>query len=203
MPEPGSLKGCSSCGLVQRLPELAGGSLAKCVRCGTTLVRPGARRGHNRRAFAAALAGLILYPLAIGLPIMSLERFGYRHEASIWSGSLELLSGGHLLVGLIVFLASVVIPLCKLIGVLAITGLRRGMGTRTRARTYRVIELAGRWGMLDVLLISVVVAWVKVRDLVEVEPGPGISAFTACVLLSLLAAAWFDPHALWEETRSA
>ncbi|MCA8981409.1 MAG: paraquat-inducible protein A, partial [Planctomycetes bacterium] len=62
-----------------------------------------------------------------------------------------------------------------------------------------IVEWAGRWGMLDVLLIAMVVTWVKVGDLVEVTPGPGVIAFTLCVLLSLLASARFDPHVLWEQ----
>ncbi len=69
---------------------------------------------------------------------------------------------------------------------------------RYTARTYRVIEWAGRWGMLDVLLIALLVAWIKIGDLVEVSPGPGALTFTLCVLLSLLASAHFDPHALWD-----
>jgi paraquat-inducible protein A len=66
------------------------------------------------------------------------------------------------------------------------------------ARTWRAVELVGRWGMLDVLLAAVLVAILKLGDLVTVEVGPGLFAFTACVGLSLLASAFFDPHALWE-----
>jgi len=96
-----------------------------------------------------------------------------------------------------VFLCSLVIPLLKLGGILILTSRRPMFSRRHRASTYRMIERAGRWGMLDVLLISVVVAWLKMGDLVEVRPGPAAWTFTGCVLLSLLASTSFDPHALW------
>ena len=96
-------------------------------------------------------------------------------------------------------LCSVVIPLMKLLGLVSITLGGRYLGRRHRAATYRWIEWTGRWGMLDVLLISVVVAWVKIGDLVDVSPGPAAFTFTLVVVLSLLASAWFDPHAIWQD----
>lgn len=176
------------------------GSKASCARCGAALSRPGRRATSNRRAVAAALAALILYPFAISMPIMRLERFGNYKDASIWTGSVGMLEKGELFVGTVVLVCSVIIPLLKLIGLLSITIGRRRLTHRHRAFTYRVIEWTGRWGMLDVLLIAVVVAWIKIGDLVEVSAGPAALAFTVCVLMSLLASAWFDPHALWEES---
>ena len=162
------------------------------------MVRGGASRRGNVHAFTAALAALALYPLAVGLPIMRLERFGHVTDASIWSGSLGLLREGELFVGGIVLLCSVVLPLVKLLG-LAILCTSERVSSRHRAIFYRAIETAGRWGMLDVLLVAVVVAWVKVGDLVEVTTGPAALAFTFCVLLSLVASARFDPHSIWVE----
>ena len=192
------LKACPCCGLVQHVPALAEGARARCQRCHTTISNPGRRRGSNEQARLAALAALIIYPLAITLPIMRLERFGHLREASIWSGSVGLLREGEIFVGGIVLLCSIVIPLFKLFGLLAITSGAQRLSRRHKAITYRVIEIAGRWGMLDVLLISVVVAWIKMGDLVDVSPGPAALTFTMCVLLSLFASARFDPHALWE-----
>lgn len=204
MPAP-RLVACHCCGLVQELPAEAAGARAACARCGVTVWNPRRRAASRRRVLAAASAGLILYPLAISLPIMRLERFGSLSEASIWSGSLGLLHGDQLLVGLVVFVCSIVLPLLKLVGLLAISSRRLALSTRHRAFTYRWIEWTGRWGMLDVLLIAVTVAWVKLGDVVEVSAGPAALVFTACVLCSLLASAWFDPHALWEgpEERAA
>ena len=193
-----ALRACHCCGLVQCLPPTGHDERALCARCGTTVFSPRERARSNRRAFACALAALILFPLAIGLPIMRLEQFGHRTDASVWTGSIGLLRGGEVFVGVVVLVCSVILPVCKLVGLLLITGMTRRLSRRHRALTYRLIEKAGRWGMLDVLLIALVVAWVKLGDMVDVQPGPGAFAFTACVLLSLLAGAWFDPHALWD-----
>ncbi len=183
--------------MVHRLPALAAEEVASCRRCRSVIHAPGRGRVGNERARALALAALVLFPAAVTLPIMKIERFGHMNEASIWSGSLSLLQDGELLVGAVVFLCSMVIPLSKLFGILFLTGGGRFLSRAKRATTYHWIELAGRWGMLDVLLVAVVVAWLKVGDLVEVRPGPAAISFTACVVLSLLASACFDPHALW------
>ena len=194
-----TLKACSCCGLVQRVPAIAEGQRACCGRCGLTLVDPGRRRGSNRICASAALAALLIYPVAISLPIMRIERFGHQHDASIWTGGVELLSEGDVFVGLVVLLCSIVIPLLKLVGLLVITRPGTALSHQHRAFTYRVIEWTGRWGMLDVLLIALLVAWIKVGDLVQVSVGPAALAFTLCVLLSLVATAAFNPHALWDD----
>jgi len=192
-------RGCTLCGLVQIVPEVGRREIARCARCGHRLLDPLRAARHARNTAAAALAGLVLYPLAIGLPVLSIERFGTVREASIWSGSLAMLRRGEVLVGLTVFVCSVVLPLAKLLALLVITGGGRRLRPRLRLRTHRLVELAGRWGMLDVLLVALTVAWLKLGELVQVRPGPGAVAFTACVLASLLASAWFDPHAVWED----
>lgn len=197
-------RACGTCGLVQRVPPLAGRQVAHCPRCRGVVARAvGAPRplgdlGGNHWTAAASLAALILYPLAVGLPFLTVERLGHRHAASILESSVELLAHGELLVGLVVFLCSVVLPLGKLTGLLLISTSRGWMRRRHRALTWHAIELTGRWGMIDVLLAAVLIAMLKLGDLVQVDPGPGLLAFTSCVGLSLVAGASFDPHALWE-----
>jgi paraquat-inducible protein A len=192
------LVACHCCGLVQQAPSLPPGARARCARCESVVLDPAKRARGVGRCASAALAALLLYPFAVGLPIMTIERFGHAREASIWTGTWELLARGEWFVGVIVLACSIVVPLLKLVGLLSITLGGRALSRRWRAFTYRVIEWAGRWGMLDVLLIAVIVAWVKVGDLVEVTPGPAAVTFTSMVVLSLLASTWFDPHAIWE-----
>lgn len=192
------LRGCPACALVQGVPPLAPGERAECGRCGAPLARPHAPR-RNRHAWHAACAALILYPLAITLPILRIERLGQVHEQSVLSGSLGLLREGKLALGAVVFLCSIVVPLAKL-GTLAVLLTRpHALGDTHRGHAWRALEFAGRWGMLDVLLVSILVAWIELGSWVEVTPGPAAIAFGACVLFSLLASAWFDPHALWPE----
>ena len=96
-----------------------------------------------------------------------------------------------------------IIPLTKLVALLILAGGGRTLGDEHRALTYHLVEWTGRWGMLDVLLVAMLVAALKLGDIVNVTPGPGVIAFAAVVLMSLLAAASFDPHSLWKIPRSA
>lgn len=186
------------CLLVHELPPLPPASVARCVRCAARIART-TESDANARAWHAACAALILYPFAIALPILRLERLGEARESSVWSGSLGLISEGELAVGLLVFVCSVVVPLLKL-GTLVVFLRWPGLlGGAQRARAWRFLELSGRWGMLDVLLVSVLVAWLELGAWVEVRAGPAAAAFGACVVCSLLASAWLDPHALGED----
>jgi len=182
---------------VHELPVIAIGQVARCTRCGEVVHREGGADA-NRLCAAVAVAALILYPLGISLPVLRLRQLGHVHETSIWNGSISLLTHGQVLVGLAVLICSVVIPVVKLAGLLLLCSPGGWLASRHKARMYRWIDRVGRWGMMDVLLVAVTIAAVKLGDLVEVTPGPGVMAFGACVLLSLAASAVFNPHAMWQ-----
>jgi len=192
-----SLRACSCCGLVHRLPALADGNEAVCVRCGT-VIRHASRPLSTQRAGAIALAALILYPLALTLPVMRIERFGHEHVSSIWGGMVNLLADRQWFVGLAILLFSIVTPIAKLGAIFLLCTGNRVLRPHHRAATYRIVEFLGRWGMVDVLLVAILVALVKLGDLVRVTPGVGVAAFGAVVVLSMLASAAFEPHAIWE-----
>ncbi|MHC5002403.1 MAG: paraquat-inducible protein A [Planctomycetota bacterium] len=187
---------CHCCGQAQRLPTIPPHHRACCVRCGTRL-RHGAGHRSRSRTLALATAALIVYPAAMVLPVMRVENFGHAHEAGILDGAATLAVSGHVLIALIVFVCSVIIPLAKLMALLVLSLGGRSLRHRHRALTYHLVEWTGRWGMLDVLLVAILVAALKLGDVVSVTPGAGAVAFAACVLLSLAAAACFDPHQLW------
>jgi paraquat-inducible protein A len=170
-------------------------SAAICTRCESAIpVDPHPRSAT--RAAALATTALIIYPLALFSPVMTIERLGHTSAASIWNGTVSLLAEGHLAVGLAVLCFSIVAPVAKLAAIFTLTtGV--SMDARHRARTYRFVEWIGRWGMVDVLLVAILVAAVKLGDLVEVTPGIGVAAFGAVVILSILASAAFDPHQIW------
>ena len=192
-----ALRGCPHCGLVQHVPPVATGEVGCCVRCEQVVVRP---RGEGTRLLTAAFSfgALLLFPLGITLPVIRLEQLGHAADASIWAGSVSLLTHGQVAVGLVVLVCSIVIPLLKLVGLFALTAPFPGFARSTKAHVYKWIELLGKWGMIDVLLVAVLVAAVKLGDLVTVTPGPGVLAFAATVLLSLLASASYTAHAIWE-----
>lgn len=192
------LRACPRCGLIHRMPDLRRRETARCSRCGSRLFKPGVLARHRTRAGAVALSALVLYPFAVSLPMIEAERFGHRSSASILEGVSSLLSAGEWFVGVVILLCSIVFPIGKLLAILLLSLEGPLLHARHRAWTYRIVEWTGRWGMLDVLLVAILVAIVKLGDAVEVHPGPGVAAFAICVLLSLAAAALFDPHALWE-----
>jgi paraquat-inducible protein A len=191
------LRACACCGLPQIVPEPPPGHLARCPRCHTRFSPARRRGGRSAWAASAALAALLVYPLAIGLPVIEVERLGHSHASSVGAGALALLREGSVAAGAAVLLCSVVFPALKLGGILFITARPDRVSIHARTRTWHLIEWVGRWGMLDVVLVAFLVAFLKLRDVVAVTPGPGLTAFTTLVALSLLASACYDPHALW------
>lgn len=190
------LKSCHCCGLIQRSPLGVG---ALCSRCETALESWLGQLTGNRLSAAFALAALIVYLPAVMLPFLRIEQLGQAHESSLLAGVWTLLTGGQLLVGIIVLVFSIMLPLLKLSALLFLSQRRWQLAEKHRAMTYRALEQLGRWGMLDVLLVAVMVAFVKLGGLVEFHAGPGIVAFSLFVLLSLLASTTFDPHVLWDD----
>lgn len=189
------LVACHCCGLIQRTPERGGLQRLACCRCRARL--GGARGSRSGLVTGLAASALVLYPAAVALPIMQLSTFGHESSGSVVTGALELWRSGEVLLALLVGVCSLLLPLLKLTGLLLVSRPPRALESAARGRILRLVEWTGRWGMLDVLLIAVVAAWLKLGDLVTVEAGPGVWAFTGMVMLSLLASSAFDPHAAW------
>ena len=191
-------KACHCCGLVHRIPPLADGQTAVCSRCSTTIQRFRPAGVNSARTAAVALGAFVLYWPAILLPILNIEQLGHHHTASLISGTMELIKHGNWFVGIIVLLFSIVFPLAKLVMLLELSFLGL-LHRRHRALTYRLMESAGKWSMMDVLLLAFMVMLVKLGTLVEFHFGPAVIAFVGCVALSMVASLLFDPHAIWEE----
>ena len=170
--------------------------ILRCPGCRMRIPRPGGTSGERsrRRTAAFSLAALALFPLAVTLPVMRVERLGHAHETGILDGAAMLIRDGEAWLGLVVLFCSVAIPIFKLCGLLFLSTPRIRAAAATRVLIWRLVEWSGRWGMLDVLLVASIVALVKIGDLVSIEPGIGAIVFTAMVFLSLLAAMSFDPH---------
>ena len=145
-----------------------------------------------------SLVAFLCYWPAILLPLVEIERFGQRHRSSLLQGVLDLTRDGDWFVGGIVFVFSIVFPLVK-IGLLLDLSLLRLLHRKHQALTYRVVEFVGRWSMLDVLLLALLVMLVKMRSLLSFHLGPAIYAFSGCVALGMIASMVFDPHAMWDE----
>jgi paraquat-inducible protein A len=144
-----------------------------------------------------AVTALLLYVPSILMPLMRLETLGHSTEASIIRGVGTLLADRHYFVGVVVLVFSLVLPPLKLLALLLLSsGLLRGA---RQARLHHAVELLGRWSMLDVLVIAVLVAFVKLGDTVSIRPGAGLVLFLSCVLFSLLSSCCLHLPSLWKE----
>jgi paraquat-inducible protein A len=192
---------CPACQLVMR-----GGSASalRCARCGTPVARR--ERSGIGTTTALLLAALALYVPSNTLPIMATRSGLDARNDTIVSGVIELVRSGSWLLGLIVFVASVLIPLLKL-AVLSYLVLSVQFGwrhdPRRRTRLYRLIEAVGRWSMLDVFVVGLLAALVQLGPAAQVQAGPGVVAFGAVVWLTLWATRSFDPRLIWEPPRGA
>ncbi len=152
-------------------------------------------------AWALIIAAAICYVPANALPVLTTNTVMSSQSDTILSGVIYLFASGTWPLGLIVLVASVMIPVGKL-GALAflLIGARRGAADhlRERARLLRVVDLIGRWSMLDVFVVAFVTALMQLQPLLWAQPGPGVPFFAAVVILTMLAAMSFDPRLIWD-----
>ncbi len=194
---------CKICGQLHAYEPLAPGTVADCSRCGSRMAKRTPGSLHLTAAFA--LAALILYIPANTFPIMRYEAFNAVSENTVWEGVVRLYSSGDATIAIIVFLASILIPALKLLGLfflVASVKLRWKRWQLQRVWLYRVIDAVGRWAMLDVFVLAILVSLVKLKGLSTVLPGSGLFAFAAVVVFTLFASSSFDPQLIWSETES-
>lgn len=200
-PQPEWL-GCESCGLATsnalREPGGAPGGVQRCTRCGHSLyaTKPYA----VQRTWACVVAAAVLYVPANVLPIMLTTSALQKSEHTLLGGIHELWVGGSWGLAIIVFIASIAVPVLK-VGVLALLAwsVRYAPDWRRleRARLYRLIETVGHWSMLDVYVVVLLAATVRFGPLANVAAGPGLLSFATVVLLTLFATWSFDPRLIW------
>ncbi len=190
------LTSCHTCGLLLKLPPQAH---AHCPRCGNAM--------HMRKVksisttWAFLIAAIIAYLPANLYPVMTVVSFGKGQSDTIMSGVIYLFVHGDWPLALIVFVASVLVPLLKMLALvyLLVTVQRRSQLRRNqRTRLYRIVELVGRWSMVDIFVVALLAALVNVGAIATIEPGVGAIAFTAVVILTMFAATSFDPRLIWD-----
>jgi paraquat-inducible protein A len=195
------LVSCETCGLLSRPATAA--EPGYCPRCSAELVW----RRHNsiQYTWALVIAAAICYIPANVLPVLSTTTLGSADSDTIMGGVVLLYTTGSWPLALIVLIASVMVPLGKLVALsyLLITVQRGSLGSnRERTRLYRMVEFIGRWSMLDVFVDTFTVALVQLQPLMSVEPGPGVLFFAAVVVLTMIAAESFDPRLIWDSETS-
>lgn len=194
-----TLRACHCCGLIQTLPtDIPPHTRPICHRCHTPL-RYGTH-DRNRWTLTLSLTALAFYLPAMLLPMLHVQRLGYAHADSLLNGVIAMLAEGQWLVGTVVLLFSVLLPPVKLVVLVWLCVPQWHQAHQHRALLYHLVELLGRWGMLDIMLVAVLLAFIKLGDMLTIHAGMGLIAFAVMVLLSLLASMWFNPASLWLET---
>jgi paraquat-inducible protein A len=194
--------GCDTCGLVCRAAD----ERARCPRCGFRLRH---RKPNSvARTWALGVAAAVLYVPANVYPVLTLVRFGTGQPSTILGGARELLDAGQWPLAALVFFASIMVPMLKLVGLtILLTSIHARRNDRLHDRTvlYRIIDSIGRWSMIDIFMESILVALVQFGALVTINPGFGAVAFAGVVILTMFAARSFDPRVMWDvaEARAA
>ena len=195
---------CHICGEIQRVGKLPAESAAECFRCGSTLIRE--QSNSLRRTAAFSVAALVLYVPANIYPILTMDYHGVHSESTVWDGCVKLFQSGQWFVAGIVFCASILVPLMKLLGLfflVSTTKLKSAQLQRERTAVYKIIKQVGPWAMLDVFLLAIFVGLIKLQQLANVSPGPGVLPFAAVVTLTILASTTFDPRLIWVKPNDA
>lgn len=176
----------------------------RCPRCFSRLRR---RKPYSLgRAWALGGAAVALYIPANIYPILTLIRFGQGAPSTIIGGVIELFQARMWPLAILVLMASLVVPLLKLAALCVLLVMtREGSVTRLRDRTrlYRLIDSIGRWSMIDVFMLTILVALVRMGFIATVLPGIGAIAFASVVILTMFAAASFDPRLMWDAAEAA
>ncbi len=190
------LASCHTCGKVSQV------SLGKCPRCGSAL--------HLRkpdslaRTWALLFASAAFYVPAMALPVMTVSGIGGGEKSTILSGVILFWKLGSYAVAIIIFTASVLVPILK---VCALTWLSLAAAGKIKfspkalSTMYHITEIIGRWSMVDVFVVAILACLVRLGAVMTITPGPAALSFSAVVVLTMFSAMSFDPRLLWDRQR--
>jgi len=193
---------CHVCGLVcsdAATAQPGPGQALVCPRCGSGL--HARKPASYTRTWALLIAAFLMYVPANLVPIMRTASLNEIDDNTILSGVVELWVKGSPDLAVIVFVASIVVPMLKflVLGTLLVSSQRGSDWARPqRAKLFRLVELIGYWSMLDVFVVSLLTALVRFSVLSRVEPLPGVIFFGLTVVLTMLASMNFDPRLIWD-----
>jgi paraquat-inducible protein A len=194
-----SLVSCHSCHLVSKATAVHGKGEMICPRCGSALHQRKPR--SLSRTWALIIAAFIFYIPANVLPITKVISLGKAQSDTIMSGVIYFLQTGMWPIALVIFIASIFVPLAKLfILTFLLISVQRKWQWRPKDRTrlYRITEAIGRWSMTDIYVVTILVALVKLGALATIEAEAGAIFFAAVVVTTMFAAMSFDPRLIWD-----
>lgn len=192
---------CHTCGLLQQMETPAAGVQVSCPRCRFIIHR---RKTDSRsRTLALALGALILYFPANLFPIVKTEFWGMQQQTTIFQGIYGLFQQGNYLVGCLVFTTSILTPALKILGLLFLClTLNRPSRQKFRTWVYKIIQIVDPWNMLEVTMLSILVAVAELGNVATVHPGAGVFSFAAVVVLTISATVTFDTRLIWDTGRN-
>lgn len=197
-----TLVACPDCDLLQRLPDLARGGSARCPRCDLELARH--REDSLSRSLALATAAAVLYVIANTVPMLGLSAVGRRASTTVIGGAQQLWHDGQYLVAVLVLFAAVIAPALQIGFMLLIcAGARRRPAPRWVGTLLRHHPTTRTWSMIEVMMLGVLVALIKIADYATVIPGTAMYALAALVFLLAAMQASFDPREVWARVRWA
>lgn len=192
------LLSCHDCELLAEAPEEANDRLV-CPRCGAALhVR---KPNSLTRTWALVCTAGVLYIPANVLPMTLTSTLGTTQADTIISGVIYFMQTGSWVVAVVIFIASIFVPLAKLLilsALLLSVQFRSRWHPKDRTMLYRLTEMIGRWSMLDVYVVTILVALVKLGAVATIEAGPAAVYFAAVVVITMIAVESFDPRLIWD-----
>lgn len=196
-----NLIACRECDALQREVPVPEGGLAQCHRCGAELFRY--KPGSLDLTLAFILAASVVFVIALAYPLLGLDARGLRTSATILETASELQQTGMPSVAVLVFVTVIAMPLAQLAGLLyMLVPLKLGIVPPRVHLAFRIARWAQPWAMVEVYLLGVLVSLIRLTQVADVDPGIGIFAVGAYVMLVAAALASFEPHALWERVEA-
>lgn len=193
---------CRPCGKVLAIGLQIEAEGDPCPRCHSTTERR--KTASIQRTWALLIASFIAFIPANILPVMTVVSFGRGHPDTIFSGVITLLQVDMVPIAALVFVASIVVPVFKILGLLLLlltVHFKWRVNYKQATVMYRYIHFIGRWSMLDLFMISILVTLVNMGSIATIHTGAGATAFATVVVLTMLAASSFDPRIIWDLVR--
>lgn len=189
-------QGLASCHTCRKVAPIAQGF---CLRCGSKLHF---RKPHSvTRSIALMIAAAALYIPSHVLPILTTNELGNVEHNTIISGMMTFWESGSYPIAIVIFTASILIPILKIGALSWLCAAAKGKvhpSPKTLGKIYILTELMGRWSMVDIFVVAILVSVVQLGNYMTIIPGPGALAFASVVVLTMLAAMQFDPRLLWD-----